>query len=97
METSCFRFRVTCAHGGPTGLRARRLPARAHCRANPEAQMDAPLPLNPVSPAWMVFCGIVFAVPPKRPSLAVSLVVGLLLTHAVARIGSSAAGLPAGR
>jgi hypothetical protein len=37
------------------------------------------------------------AVPPKRPSLASSLVVGLLVTHAVGRIGSSAAGLPAGR
>jgi hypothetical protein len=76
--------------------------------------MDAPLPLNPVSPGWMAFCGIVvggaalkevarriadspLAVAPKRPSLVGSMVVGMLLKHAVARIGRSAMGLPAGR
>jgi hypothetical protein len=75
--------------------------------------MDAPLPLNPVSPGWMVFCGIIvagatlkevvsrvaqspLAAAPKRPSLAGSMVVGLLLKHAVGRIGSGATGLPPG-
>jgi hypothetical protein len=69
--------------------------------------MDAPAPMDPLSPRWLVFGGLVVAVAalreavtrlgglagvPKRPSAGGSVVAGVLLKAAVTRLGAGVTG-----